>query len=313
MDSDPRFDDLVAPLRDDVVSGASVLGRTASDVLRRAAIRLQAGSLDELRWGLGEVCGRVLDAQPAMAPLVTLVRDVMASIENVDSLAGGRHAAASAADAFRTGLEHRTQAVRQAALDILPVGGTVATLSSSATVRAVLASEAQPLGIRVLCFESRPMNEGRLFAQSLAAEGVDVMYAVDAAAHALVPECDAVMFGADSIGDRGIVNKIGSAMIAQIACASRVPVYVLADETKILPRGFPQVLEDDRPAHEVWSAPEGVVVWNRYFELTPLEYVTAFVTGGGVLDARALDSMRGKMELPAGLRAWAAARERSGD
>jgi len=39
-----------------------------------------------------------------------------------------------------------------------------------------------------------------------------------------------------------VVNKIGSAMIAQAAVAAGVPVYVLADEKKILPRHFPQVL-----------------------------------------------------------------------
>ena len=84
MDIDPRIDKLVAPLRDDVTSGASVLGRTAADVMRRAAIRLQAGSLEELRWGLGEVSRKVLEAQPAMAPLVMLIRDVQSAVESAN-------------------------------------------------------------------------------------------------------------------------------------------------------------------------------------------------------------------------------------
>ncbi len=74
MDPDQHLDALVAPLRADVVSGASAaIGRMAAGILRRATIRLQAGSLEEYRWAMGEVSAKVLDAQPAMAPLVALV------------------------------------------------------------------------------------------------------------------------------------------------------------------------------------------------------------------------------------------------
>jgi len=73
MDTDQRLDALVAPLRADVVSGASVVGRMAAEVLREAAMYAQAVSLEEYRSELGEICAKVLDAQPAMATLVTLV------------------------------------------------------------------------------------------------------------------------------------------------------------------------------------------------------------------------------------------------
>jgi translation initiation factor 2B subunit (eIF-2B alpha/beta/delta family) len=309
MDPEARFDDLVAPLRADVVSGAAALAHTASDVLRRAAVRLQAGSLAELRWGMGEVSRRVLDAQPAMAPLVTLVRDVMGALEQADSLEHGRHAAASAAAAFHAAFERRGGEVARAAARILPAGGTVGTLSSSGTVRALLEAEAEPRGLSVVCFESRPMNEGRLLAAALAKAGADVTYAVDAAIDVLTPDCDLVVFGADSIGDLGVVNKIGSSALTRAARRARVPVYVLADETKLLPRGFPQILDDDRPGAEVWQAPAGVRVWNRYFEVVPTESIDGFVTERGVLSRKEIEEIRGGLELTAGLRAWAAGRQ----
>jgi translation initiation factor 2B subunit (eIF-2B alpha/beta/delta family) len=310
MEPDVRFAELVAPLRDDVESGASVLARRAADVLRRASVRLQAGSLEELRWGLGEVARSILDAQPAMASMVALVRDVLTAVEGADSLERGRHVAASAADQFRGSLEELGQAVAQAALAVLPVGGRVATISSSATVRRLLESEAAPRGVGVLCFESRPIREGRLLAEALAAAGVDVTYAVDAAVHALVPSCDAVIMGADSVGDLGVVNKIGSAALAAAAIEARVPVYVLADRTKVLPLGFPQAIDDDRPASEVWDAPTNIRVWNRYFETVPTRNVSAVVTEVGVQAPAELDEQRASLHLPAGLRAWASARAR---
>lgn len=309
MTSDPDFDGLVAPLREDNVSGASALSRTAADVLRRAAVRLQAGSIDELRRGLGRAAEKILDAQPSMAPMVTLVRTVLDAVEAEQSLEDGRLAAANAAEAFRDGLDARTEAVVRAATEILPAGGTVGTISSSGTVRRLLESEAGPRGIRVVCFESRPMNEGRGLAEALARAGVDVTFAVDAAIEALAGECDIVVLGTDAVGDDGVVNKIGSAALTRAARDAGAGVYVLADQTKLLPRGYPQIIDEPRPDSEVWDdAPAGVTVWNRYFEVVPLERVTGIVTEEGLRSPREVEEVRAGLELPAGLRTWARSR-----
>jgi translation initiation factor eIF-2B subunit delta len=305
MTQDPRPDPLVAPLREDTVSGAALVARTAADVMRRAAIRIQAGSLEEFRWGLGQVALQVLDAQPSMAPLVTLLQDVLSALEGADTLEHARHAAASAAEDFQAGLDERSAAVARHAADVLPTKGMIATISSSSTVRATLLA-ARPE--RVLCFESRPMDEGRSLAEALAKEGIPVTYAVDAAAYSLVPGCSAVLLGADSIGDRGVVNKIGSAMLVLAATAAAVPVHVLCDGTKVLPVGFPQVVEDDRPGREVWGAPEGVTVWNRYFEVIPLELVTRVVTEEGTLTPGKLEAARAGIPFPDFLKRWAEGR-----
>ncbi|HET9947540.1 MAG TPA: hypothetical protein VFQ22_01315, partial [Longimicrobiales bacterium] len=113
MHPDTALDALVAPLRADVVSGAAVVARTAAEVMRRAAARLPAESVEELRWALADVSSRVLDAQPAMAPLVHLVRDVMAALEPVESVEDARAAAREAAAAFRASLEARAEAVAE--------------------------------------------------------------------------------------------------------------------------------------------------------------------------------------------------------
>ena len=310
MDTDQSLDALVAPLRADVVSGASVVGRMAAEVLRRAAIRAQAGSLEEYRWALGEVSAKVLDAQPAMAPLVTLVRDVLAAVEAAEDIEGGRHAAARSAEAFRSGLETRAEAVAALTAPLLPQGGTVATISSSSTVRATLVHEGAAGVERVVCLESRPMREGEMLAAALSKAGVEVTFAVDAAASALMTECDAVLLGADSIGDLGFVNKIGSAALVDAATRLGVPVFVVADETKILPLGFPQHYVDERRSDEVWRPPKGVRVWNQYFEPVALDLVTTVVTDSAVLTPGDVQEFRAGLDLPAGLRTWAEGRAR---
>lgn len=278
MMTDPSLDKLVAPLRDENVAGASELGGTAAEILRRAAVRLGAGSVDELRSALAEVCDAVHRAQPLMAPMVTLGARVLEAVEGAHSVDAARHAAARAADAFRERAAAREAAVVEAAAVLLPPEGTVATLSASGTVRRLLESEARPRGIRVVCFESRPLMEGRHLARTLSEAGIEVTYAVDAAVDALLPGCDLVLLGCDAVCDAGIVNKIGSLPLARAAHAARAPVYVLADETKRLPDGFAVQMDDERPGAEVWAeAPAGVRVWNRYFDMVPWALVTGVV------------------------------------
>jgi ribose 1,5-bisphosphate isomerase len=304
MDRTKQLEALIAPLRADTVSGAAVVGRLAAEVVRRAAVRVNAGSQEELRWAMGEVVVKVMEAQPAMAPLVSLACDVLDAVEDAYDVEGGRHLAAQAAQAFRSGLETRAQAVAARAATLLPANGTVATVSSSSTVRAALLHGAESRELRVLCLESRPFSEGQMLAESLAKAGIAVVYAVDAAAATLISDCDMVLLGADSIGDAGIVNKIGSASLAEPAHRLGVPVHVISDETKILPLGFPQHLRDDRPGEEVWRAPAGVRVWNRYFESLPLEWVTSVVTENATLTVAELEEHRRQIRVPAALANW---------
>jgi translation initiation factor 2B subunit (eIF-2B alpha/beta/delta family) len=265
-------------------------------------MQAQSGSLEEYRSELSDVSVKVLDAQPVMASLVTLVRDVLASVEASADLETARHAAVRTAEAFGSGLELRAESVATRAAALIPSGGTVATISSSSTVQTTLTHEgARAIG-QVICFESRPMREGKILATALAKAGVTVTFAVDAAASTLL--------GADSIGDLGVVNKIGSAGLVDAAMRHEVPVMVVCDETKILPTGFPQHLADDRSPEEVWRAPAGVRVWNRYFEPFELERVTVVVTESAALTPLEVEELRKGIVLPPGLRAWADARAR---
>lgn len=305
MDSRQLLEHLVEPLRNDRTSGSVVLGRKAAEVLRRAAARVPAGSPEEFRWALGQAVLMVLEAQPAMATLVRLAVDVLDAVEAATDLEEARHRALHAAGAFQAGLAARSADAAQRASALLPEGGRVITCSSSSTVQAALLSAAERRArLSVVCLESRPMNEGRALAQTLSRAGLDVVYAVDAAAAVLTAESDAVLLGADSVGDAGVVNKIGSSSLALAARHAGIPVLVVADSTKILPRRFPQDTRDDRPPGEVWDAPPGVEVWNRYFEASPIAWVSALVTEDATLAPAAVETLRGAMAVPPALQTW---------
>ena len=308
MDRTLRLQALVAPLRDDVLSGAADIARVAVDTVRRAALESPAGDVLELRRELGEVGQAILDAQPVMAPLVALVAAILDAAGAASDLEGGREAVLGAAQAFRTDLGSRTArvATRAAALLPAPEQGPVLTLSSSSTVREALLANDDRGALEVTVLESRPMQEGRILAAALARAGVPVTLAVDAAASTLVRRSSMVLLGADSVGDAGVVNKVGSLAVASAARAAGVPVLVLTDETKILPVGFPQHLGSQRPAREVWQAPAGVRVWNQYFEAVPLDAVTSVVAESATMTPLEVEEYRRRIRLPEEVRAWAA-------
>jgi len=297
------LDALVAPLRADVVSGAAVVARTAADVVVRALERLEAEERPhELRERTARLIVAILDAQPAMAPLVHLGSRVL-----TETGRGGPQAGIDEARAFQERLERNGREAARRAAEVLPREGRIVTLSHSSTVRRALGATG-PEGIEVVCLESRPAREGRRLARELAREGFDVVFGVDAAAWRLVRGAEAALVGADSIGDRGAVNKIGTRALVEAAREEKVPAYVVVDGAKLLPPGFPQETEDPRPKEEVWSPPPGVRVWNHYFEAVPLARFRGVLTEAGLRAPEEAENERRKLVVPDELRRWAEGR-----
>lgn len=317
-----KLDESVARLRADVESGAAALSRAAADVVIRAAREVDVEGEAELRAVLTGLALRILDAQPAMAPLVHLASRAVEAAENQgrdggeedqDGLGAARRRIVGAARRFREQIASQRREVAERALPLLESGGRLTTFSSSSTVLASLLRAADAgAQLEVVCLESRPRSEGREIARRLTDAGITVTFAVDAAAAWWAARSRAVVLGGDSVGDAGVVNKIGSRALAASAREAGVPVHVLAARSKLLPPGFPQPLDDDRPAGEVWDAPPEVEVWNRYFEAFPADWVSGVVVEDGILSGEGLRVARRDLTVPAPVRKWARSRRGNG-
>jgi hypothetical protein len=90
-------------------------------------------------------------------------------------------------------------------------------------------------GLSVIVCESRPLCEGCAMAQRLAAAGLQVTLITDAQAGVFVEQADAVLLGADAVTPDGVVNKVGSRLLALAAKAAGVPVLAVADSLKVSP------------------------------------------------------------------------------
>ena len=142
--------------------------------------------------------------------------------------------------------------------------------------------------------ETRPVLQGsRLTAWELQRLGIPCMLVADAMAGALMAsgEVDAVIVGADRIAANGdVANKIGTYGLAVLARHHEIPFYVAAPVSTFDP-STPDggaIPVERRGGDEVAVvggqrlAPAGVAVENRAFDVTPSEFVTAYVTEDGV-------------------------------
>jgi methylthioribose-1-phosphate isomerase len=148
--------------------------------------------------------------------------------------------------------------------------------------------------VRVLADETRPFLQGsRLTAWELMKEGIDTTVITDNMAGTLMfaNEIDLVVVGADRIAANGdTANKIGTYTVAILAKEHGLPFYVAAPWSTIdlaIPDGSHIPIEE-RASREVTHvgsnqlAPEGAIVRNPAFDVTPHKYITAIITDRGV-------------------------------
>ncbi len=160
----------------------------------------------------------------------------------------------------------------------------------------------------VFADETRPYLQGaRLTAWELLREGIPVTLIADNMAGHLMSrgEIDAVIVGADRIAANGdVANKIGTYSVAVLAKENGIPFYVAAPVSTfdLATLSGDAIPIEERAAEEVTHhagkrlAPEGVLVRNPAFDVTPHRYVSAIVCERGVARAPYVESLRALVE-----------------
>ena len=134
-------------------------------------------------------------------------------------------------------------------------------------------------------FESRPALEGKKLALEATELGYKVNYLVDAAmAMAIITlKPDLIIIGADTIFPNGnVANKIGCHALALLAYQQKIPFYVVSSTLKLLLKAIPFTIQS-YSSSDVWAKdkPEGVKIYNPYFEIVPNNFITGYITEYG--------------------------------
>jgi translation initiation factor eIF-2B subunit delta len=236
-----------------------------------------------------EFAQRIRQAQPKAATLFTLANRLLLILHQSSNWATARSAIEKTGRCFQRLLLNGPQNIASRITPLLHTHRTVLVHSHSGTViQALRWVKSQGLDFQVICTESRPIQEGREVARTLAAAGIPVTLAVDTAIGSLLTEDTIFLIGADAVTSQGIINKIGSLMLTLLAQHQQCLRYVLTDSSKFLPQ---QCLLEEEPHHpdkEVWDLPlpSNITIFNRYYETIPWQLFTGLVTEQGIVSIK---------------------------
>ena len=162
---------------------------------------------------------------------------------------------------------------------------------SSTVTKALIYAKKKGKKFEVYNTETRPLYQGRRTAKELKKAGIRITMFVDSAAAIAIEKenkkdkvhADVIFLGADAILKKGVINKVGSGMISEIADKNKIPVYIITDSWKYFPK---DIKIEERDFHEVWNTERKIKIENPAFELIKKEYVAGIVSEFGILTYR---------------------------
>lgn len=223
--------------------------------------------------------GRLRRTRPGDAALTSALDRAVACLPQ------GRDAALAELDAILREGAAAGDALIAAAESLFRPGSRVLTLGYSELIQRLLARYGDRLeGVTVS--EGRPRSEGARLAAAVGAQAIPVRLITEAQLDLFTPETDLVIVAAVRVlPDGGVVATVGTAVLARLCAAHHVPFYVAAEQERWVPVGNALAhfgRERRSPAEVLPQPPEGVLVANIAYDLTPSGLITAYVTERGI-------------------------------
>ena len=172
--------------------------------------------------------------------------------------------------------------------------GALACVDYGTALGVIRAARDAGKNINVICDETRPRGQGAsLSVWEMQQENIPVKLISDVASGYLMSQgmIDKVVIGVDRIAKGGVVNKVGSFMVALAAKQHDIPFYVAAPystfdhEISIFDTEIEERDDDEvRYYGGARICPEGTEVINPAFDITPKEFITGIITEKGIID-----------------------------
>lgn len=264
----------VSTIVNDREHGSRWLVREAMILLRDIA-STPISSSQETMQQLDTAGKQLSQSRPAMAALAGAVGRILHASDKPDGIA---QKASEMLRDYETASEHIATFARPL------LTGTLMTHSISGTVVDVFIACRDQIE-RVIALEGRPRYEGRELAKALVKHDIAVTLITDAQADIFLPQCHAIVVGADTVLANGdVLNKAGTALLAWAAHGHNIPLYVLCETLKISPHSWTgnlAQLEEKEPGEVLPDPIQGVTVHNFYFDRTPARLVSRVITEQG--------------------------------
>jgi len=301
-------------IRKMVVRGAPAIGVAAAMGIALGVQESKAETVSDLKRDLDRCCELIRETRPTAVNLFWGIRRMRDKFESLRIRPLPQIKQALIEEAKRMHAEDiaANQAMGRLGATLMPASGGVlthcnagalATCGYGTALGVIRAAVEQGKKIHVYADETRPFLQGsRLTAWELVKDGIPTTVISDNMAGAMMKQgkIGAIVVGADRIAANGdVANKIGTYTVAVLAKEHKIPFYVAAPISTVdlnTPDGSKIPIEQ-RNTDEVTHfggkqiAPEGALVENPAFDVTPAEYVTAIVTERGIARAPYTESL----------------------
>src|SRR6202163_4041625 len=301
-------------IRSMVVRGAPAIGVSAAMGIALGVNNSQATTIAALQSELDQICDIIGKTRPTAVNLFWAIRRMQDKFERlrIRPLEQIRQELIEESKRMHAEDIAANQAMGRHGATLMPSeggvlthcnAGALATAGYGTALGVIRAAVEQGKKIHVYADETRPFLQGsRLTAWELMKDNIPTTVISDNMAGAMMRQgkIGAVIVGADRIAANGdVANKIGTYTVAVLAKENNIPFYVAApiSTVDLATSDGSKIPIEQRNAREVTHiagkqmVPDGVLVENPAFDVTPAKYVAAIITERGIARAPYQDSL----------------------
>jgi len=302
--------DIAKAIKTMVIRGAPAIGVCAAMGLALGAARSKATGTKQFTTEFQRNCDQLAETRPTAVNLFWAIERMKRAFsegalagESVDQLKARLRTTADqihdddVASCRAIGAYGATLVPAEASILTHCNAGALATAGYGTALGVIRGAIEAGRKVRVLADETRPFLQGaRLTAWELVKDGIETTVITDNMAGSIMRkgDIDLVVVGADRIAANGdTANKIGTYSVAVLAKAHGIPFYVAAPWSTIdlATKDGDAIPIEERNPREVTHvgsnqlAPEGALIRNPSFDVTPAKYITAIITERGIYRA----------------------------
>lgn len=177
-------------------------------------------------------------------------------------------------------IEESEQKIARFGSKLIHNGDIVFIHCHSSTVMGILKqAKRQGKHFTVYISAAHPLFQGKISARELAKEKIHVVMIPDLTIETFVSRANIVFFGADALTTKGIVNKIGTSLLAEEANESGIPVYCASISWKFTRKVEMEMRKPEELFHE---NSKYITEINPAFDFTDKKLLTGIITEYGV-------------------------------
>ncbi len=244
----------------------------------------------EMLQGLSKFANAVCKAKPLMGPIFNHTHHILNFIEELPKHERNVNEVCNLVYEEIDKLIEQSKTIKETIKNLgnklIINHNTIFSLSYSGYVKeTLLTAKKMKKRFTVNMATSAPLNEGITLAEELAQGGIKVVLYSDANMTSAITDSTFVLFGCDRITETSFVNKVGSYAACIIAKNFDIPVYILADTSKILLKRKYLIRFENQNPEEIYNNKNiKLNVQNQYFEEIPIEYVSKVITESGIFE-----------------------------